>query len=200
MKNMNEENIDERIERVIKSVAAKKENLTIWNSENAKRELRYRRMRNFQVSAAASVAVLVGVGTWYMLFYWKEAGPSSDLSPSQISYEYSPKQDSSDYIGESSEIEAVESLIKSERYEDALEAIEAILVDTLIDPTLPLERKKQIMVFHKNRAYALDWIKIQTLIKLNRKTEALDLLNHYVEISGPNQNKAKELIKELNNN
>lgn len=197
---MNEENIDERIERVIKSVAAKKEDMAIWNSENAKRELRYRRMRNFQVSAAASVAVLVGVGTWYMLFYWKEAGQTSDLSPSQISYEYSPKQDSSDYIGESSEIEAVESLIKSERYKDALEAIEAMLVDTLIDPTLPLERKRQIRVFLEDKAYTLEWIRIQTLIKLNRNIDALDLLRHYVEIPGPNQIKAKELINELNNN
>ena len=198
MKNMNEENIDERIERVIKSVASKKEDMIIWNTEKAKRELRNRRMRNFRVTAAASVAVLVGIGTCYMIFFWKEAGPSSDLSPSQISYEYSPKQDSSNYIDESSEIEAVESMIKSERYEDALEAIEAILADTLIDPTLSLERKKQIRGFHEEKAYALEWIKIQTLIKLNRKTEALDLLNHYVRIYGPNQFLAKELMDELN--
>ena len=200
MKNMNEENIDERIERVIKSVASKKEDMTIWNTEKAKRELRYRRMRNFRVTAVASVAVLVGVGTCYMIFYWKEPGSSSNLSPSPISYEYSPKQDAANYIDGSSEIEAVETLIKSERYEDALEAIEAMLADTLIDPTLPLERKRQIRVFLEDKAYELDWIKIQTLIKLNRKTEALDLLRHYVEISGSNQNKAKELIDELNNN
>ena len=199
MKNKNEENIDERIERVLRSVAAKKEDMTIWSTEKTKRELRYRRIRNFGVSAAASVAVLVGVGSWYMIFYWKEAGQTSDLSPSPMSYEYSPKQYSSNYKGDSSDIESVESLIESERYEDALDAIEAILVDTLIDPTLSLERKREIMVFQEDKAYALEWIKIQALIKLNRKADALDLLNHYVEISGSNQNKAKELIDELNN-
>lgn len=197
---MKEENVDERIERVIRSVAAKKKDMAMWNTENAKIKLRNKQIRIFGLSAVASVAIIAVVGIWYLTFYWKESGPKQDLSPSYVSYEYSAKQPSYDYSSEDSDIIAVESLIDSKRYEEALEAIEAILADTIIDSKLPMERKNQIRMLQEDKAYELEWIKIQTLIKLNRKTEALDLLTNYVEMSGPNQIKAKELMDELNNN
>lgn len=196
---MKEEKIDERIERVIKSVATKKKDMAMWDTENEEMKLQNRRKRNFGLSVAASVTVLAVVGSTYLIFYWKESGPSSDLSLSNASYEYSAKQPSFDYSSESSDIKAIESLIDSERYEEALEAIEAILADTIIDSKLPIERKKQIRILQEDRAYELEWIKIQTLIKLNRKAEALDLLNLYVEKAGSNQYLAKQLQKDLNN-
>ena len=194
MKNSIKDNIDKRIERVVRSVATKKELMAIWNTEKEKRNSQNRQIRKFAVKAAASIVIIVGVGMGVMIFYWKEPGPAS-----QLTYEYSAKQLSSDYSSESFDIETVESLLESERYEDALEEIEAIMADTIIDPMLPLENKKRIRILLEDRAYELEWIKIRTLIMLDRKNDAVDLLNLYVEKAGPNQYLAKQLQKDLNN-
>lgn len=195
---MKEENIDERIERVIRSVSTKKKDMAMWSTENAKMKLRKRRIINFGISAAASVAVFAIVGICYLTFYWKESGPTSDLSPSPLSYEYGSIQPSPEYSNDTTDIEAVKSLINTGKYEDAFDAIEAIEGDTIINYTIPEDRKQQIRMLHYLRKYELEWLKIETLIKLNKKTEAIDLLNQYVKKEGAHKINAQQLLENLN--
>lgn len=193
MKNIKDENINERIERVTKSVAAKKRDMAIWEHEATKKKNNTKRHLLIGVSAAASVAILAGVGIHFISF--SHSNPQYDESKP---YEYGTNQSSTILRGGSDDYESVIlNLIELDEYDDALKGIESFMSDTVIDSTLPKERQEYIRSLQEYRAYKLEWLKIQILLKLNRKDEAEKLLQIYSLKEGKNQNEAQELLKEL---
>lgn len=193
MKNIMDENIDERIERVTRSVASKKKDIESWQREAEKKKKNSKRSLLIGVSAAASVAILAGVGIHYITI--TEDSPQND---EPITYEYGAKQSSMIFRGGSDDSESIiEKMIELEEYDEALKGIEAFMGDTVIDSSLPQERQEYIRTLQELRAYKLEWLKIQTLLKLKRNDEAVELLQIYSLKDGENQKEAQELLKEL---
>ncbi len=193
MKNRKEENIDDRIERVTKSVAAKKKALEIWEQEAEKQPNNTKRTILLGISVAASVTIISIIGINYF-----SIDTHTPEDSSFVSYEYSALQPSSQNNGQDYDIEAVKVLMDSEKYGDAIEAIDAIMADTLIDPALSLEKMKEIRMLHKSRTYELEWLKIQSLIRLNKNVEAEKLLKEYSKIEGQHQKEAQEILNNSN--
>lgn len=193
MKNRKEENIDDRIKRVTKSVAAKKKALEIWEQEAEQHPKNSKRTILLGISIAASVTIIsiIGINYFSIDTHTPEDG-------SFASYEYSAMQPSSHNYGQDYDIKEVKVLMDSEKYGDALEAIDAIMADTLIDPALSLEKKEEIRILHKSRTYELEWLKIMALIRLKKNVEAEDLLKEYSKIEGQHQKEAQEILNNSN--
>ena len=88
-------------------------------------------------------------------------------------------------------------MIKDSRYEDALQAINGALADTVIEKGISQERYDYQRNLIDYRNYELTWLKITTLLKLGSKDEAESLLLNYVNEEGEHQNDAQNLLKDL---
>lgn len=189
--------IDNRIERVIKSVGAKKAAMGRWESERIAEEERRRilvkRWRTYGISAAASVAVIcvAGLGI-YMSQYMNQSVDSCPPSMSPMYPSASPM-----YRGGSRDISEIQEMIATGQYDEALHAIEVTLADTIIDPTYPEERQEHLRSLNANQAYELTWLKIKALVKSDNTAKAIALLKEYVDQEGAHQEAAKDLLRKL---
>lgn len=185
---MKEDNIDNRIERIAESVGSKKAAMRLWEtdrvSDELKRKVAAKRWRTYGISAAASVVVICGVGLG--IFLNRDRGN-----------DYGVTSTAPVYRGGSCDIVEIQAMIDSAKYEEALQAIDVTLADTLIDPSFTSERQDYLRSVNANREYELIWLKINVLIKSGKKTEAIPLLNEYVKVEGEHQKEAQTLLNDL---
>lgn len=185
---MKEEDIDKRIERVVESIASKKAAMSQWERERKsykfRRDAASKHWRNYGISAAASVVVICGVGLGIFL----NRGGDND---------YGVTSTASVYRGGSCDISEIQSMIDSEKYVEALQAIEATMADTVIDPSFSTERKEYLRNVNNNREYELKWLKIDILVRTEKQEEAIALLKEYVNTDGIHQEEAKQLLHKL---
>lgn len=185
---MKEENIDNRIERIIESVGSKKAAMSQWESERISSEIQRKnaakRWRIYVISAAASVIVICGVGLGLFL----NRGGDND---------YDITSTAPVYRGGSCDISDIQAMIESVDYAEALQAIDATMADTVIDPSFTTERQKYLRSLNDNRNYELKWLKIEILIKIGKADEAISMLKEYVKSEGVHQAEAKELLYKL---
>lgn len=185
---MKEDNIDKRIERTIESVGSKKAAMCQWESDRVsseqKRKVAAKRWRTYGISAAASVAVICGIGiSFYFTRY--EAGNPDMTTSAPI------------YRSGSSDIAEIHTMIDSGKYEMALRAIDATLADTIIDPSFTQERQEYLRDLNANQDYELTWLKINILVETGKKTEAIKLLKDYIKRDGEHKQEAETLLKDL---
>lgn len=185
---MKEEDIDKRIERVVESVGSKKAAMRQWESERKSYEIRravaFKRWRNYGISAAASVVVICGVGLGIFL---NRGGDN----------EYGVTSTAPVYRGGSCDIPEIQSMIDSDKYVEALQAIEASMADTVIDPSFTSDRQEYLRNVNNNRKYELTWLKVDILVKTEKQEEAITLLKEYVNVDGIHQEDAKHLLHNL---
>lgn len=185
---MKEENIDNRIERIIESVGSKKAAMSQWESERTstemKRKIVVKRWRTYGISAAASVVVICSVGLGIFL----NRGGEND---------YGVTSNAPVFRGGSYDISDIQAMIDSDKYVEALQAIDRTMADTVIDPSFTSERKEYLRSLNENRNYELKWLKIDILIKTKKVDEAISLLKEYVKADGVHQVEAKELLHKL---
>lgn len=185
---MKKEDIDSRIERVVESVATKKTAMRQWESERIASEMRRtyvaKRMRTYGISAAASIIVICTVG----LVVFLNLGGGDD---------YGVTSSASVYRGGGCDISEIQSMIDSSEYEKALNAIDATMADTVIDPSFTSERQAYLRSLNANREYELKWLKIDILVKSGKTKEAVTLLKEYVDKAGVHQEEAKHLLSKL---
>lgn len=185
---MKEEDIDKRIERVIESVASKKAAMSQWESDRISSEMQSKvatkRRRIYGISAAASVVVICGVGLGIFL---NRSGDN----------DYGVTSTAPVYRGGSCDISEIQSMIDSDKYVEALQAIEATMADTVIDPSFTSERKEYLRNVNNNREYELTWLEIDILVKTEKYEEAITLLKEYVNTDGIHQEEAKHLLHKL---
>ena len=185
---MKEEDIDERIERVVESVGSKKAAMRKWESDRISSEMQRKvaakRWRIYGISAAASVVVICGVGLGIFL----NRGGDND---------YGVTSTAQVYRGGRCNISEIQSMIDSDKHVEALQAIETAMADTVIDPSFTSERKEYLRNVNNNREYELKWLKIDILVKTEKHKEAITLLTEYVNTDGIHQEEAKQLLHKL---
>lgn len=203
---MKEEDIDKRIERVINSVGPKKAAMSQWEKARAMSERRHeiavKRWRIYGISAVASVAVVCVIGLSLFMNDSVEKDHRISFSASKCEEESiyhgeSVNRNGSVYRGVSSDFDEIKAMVDERKYHDALQAIDATLADTIIDPTYPEERKEYLRSVYKNQEYELTWLKINVLIMNDHKSEAIILLKEYVSQEGVHQEEAKTLLRKL---
>ncbi|MGM9815931.1 MAG: hypothetical protein ACI304_02585 [Lepagella sp.] len=196
---MKEENIDQRIERIIQEVASKQTEMSQWSKEyelsQAKERLRRRRRIIYGVSAAASVAIVLGIGISLMMVDRGTPDAGMDMTPGAEMSLGEPTGPV--YRGGGNEIAMIETMIDSAKYGEALTAINTTMADTMIDPECTPERREYLKSLNDDRNYELEWVKIDLLIKMGNKEEAVKLLEDYVKVIGVHQDEAKKLLKQL---
>lgn len=185
---MKEDNIDKRIERVVESVGSKKVAMHQWEadrvSDELKRKVAAKRWRTYGISAAASVVVICGVGLG--IFLNRDRGNDYGVTSAVPVYR-----------GGSCDIAEIQAMIDSSKYEMALQAIDVTLADTAIDPSFTSERQNYLRSLNTNREYELTWLKINVLVKSQKKAEAIMLLEEYVETEGEHQKNAQTILNDL---
>lgn len=184
------EDIDNRIERVVESVGAKRAAMHQWESNRIllekHRELKARKWRTYGIPVAASLVVICGI----CLGIFLHRGGGAD-------YDYGVTSTAPIYRGGSFDISEIQSMIDSAQYDKALRAIDITLADTVIDPSFTEERQDYLRSLNVNREYELIWRKIQILVKTKKIDEAKFLLNEYVNSDGVHQTEAKDLLNKL---
>lgn len=185
---MKEDDIDKRIERVAESVGSKKATMRQWEADRVsyelKRKVAAKRWRTYGFSAAASIVLICGIG--FGLFINRGGD-----------HEYGDTSTALVYRGGSCDIAEIQSMIDSAKYEEALQAIDVTLADTVIDPSFTSERQDYLRSLNANREYELIWLKIDVLVKSGKKTEAIPLLKEYVKVEGQHQKEAQTLLNDL---
>lgn len=185
---MKEENIDNRIERIIESVGSKKAAMRQWESERiteeVKRKIAVKKWRTYGISAAASIVVVCGIG--FGIYFNRTVDGDFGVSSSTPLYR-----------GGSCDISEIQSMIDSAYYDKALQAIDVTLADTLINASFTEERKDYLRNLNANREYELVWLKIDVLVKCEKKADAISLLKEYVNADGVHQEEAEQLLHKL---
>lgn len=203
---MKEEDIDSRIERVVRSVAAKRAAMRGWEAHGLGHKIDRRvvcaapavaaapapaaakpsrKWRLWVVSAAASVIVILGVG---ISLYIGRSGVD-DVMPSAAPPAV--------YRGGSADIQDIQAMIDCGRYDEALQAIEDTRADTAINPSFTPERQEYLRSLNANRDYELEWLRIGVLVKCGRKEAAVAGLREYVKTDGEHRHEAETLLNEL---
>lgn len=185
---MKEDNIDNRIERVVESVGSKKAAMRRWKAERVsvelKRKVAAKRWRTYGILAAASIVLICGVG----LGFFMNRGGNND---------YGVSSTTPIYRGGSCDIEEIQAMIDSAKYDEALQAIDVTLADTIIDPSFTSERQDYMRSLNANREYELTWLKINVLTQRGEKVETIQLLREYVKRDGLHQEEAGKLLNDL---
>lgn len=203
---MKEEDIDSRIERVVRSVAAKRAAMRGWEAHGLGPEIDRRavcaapavaaapapavakpsrKWRLWVVSAAASVIVIIGVG----ISLYIGRGGDADVMPSAAPPAV--------YRGGSADIQNIQAMIDNGRYDEALQAIEVTRADTAINPSYTPERQEYLRSLNANRDYELEGLRIGVLVKCGRKEAAVAGLREYVKTDGEHRHEAETLLNEL---
>lgn len=185
---MKEGNLDKLIERVAESVGSKKAAMRQWEadrvSDELKRKIAAKRWRTYGISAAASIVLICGIGLGFFI----NRGVEND---------YRVTSTAPVYRGGRCDIVEIQAMIYSSKYDEALQAIEVTLADTIIDSSFTPERKDYLRSLNTNREYELNWLKINALIHSGKKTEAIPLLREYVKKNGVHQNEALNFLNDL---
>ena len=185
---MKEENLDNRIERVIESVGSKKAAMRQWESEyeagGKMHKVAAKRWRIYGISAAASIALICGIG---ISLYLDRPGEMERGETTTAPV----------YRGGAADVAEIQAMMDSAKYETALLAIEATMADTLIDPSVTPERQEYLRSLNASREYELNWLKINALVKSGKKGEAITLLKVYVKIDGNHRQEAQTLLNNL---
>lgn len=202
MKNMKEDNIDERIERVIRSVAAKKKDINMWESERTNFGSGNSALKKRWIISSAAAAVLITlVGVSYLrhVTYSNERELSRSMSEDEGDLEsiVDIYYGNPVFRGGERDITEIEIMIKECQYEDALLAINTALADTVIDAEMSQERYDYQRNLIDLQNYELTWLKITTLLKLGKTEEAVALLKDYVNETGDHQIDAQNLLNKL---
>ena len=203
---MKEEDIDSRIERVVRSVAAKHAAMRGWEAHGLGHKIDRRavcaapavaaapapaaakpsrKWRLWVVSAAASVIVILGVGISLYIGRSGDADVMPSAAPPAV------------YRGGSADIQNIQAMIDCGRYDEALQAIEATRADTAINPSFTPERQEYLRSLNANRDYELEWLRIGVLVKSGRKEAAVAVLREYVKTDGEHRHEAETLLNEL---
>lgn len=181
---MKEADMDKRIERMVKSVASKKATMAQWEAERKSSEIRRaatKKWRTF-ISVAASVIVICAVGIGIYLNEYGSGDFNTMPAPTV-------------FRGGNFDMLEIQAMIDSGRYERALNAIEDALADMdIIDPSSSLERQEYLKTLNDYREYELTWLKIDALVKSDKKDEAITLLKEYVKLNGEHQAEAHKLL------
>lgn len=184
---MKEDNIDKRIERVAESVGSKKAAMRRWEADRIATEMQKKmvakRWRTYGISAAASIFVICGIGLGFFI--------------NRGDNDYGVTSTAPVYRGGSCDIVEIQAMIDSAKYEEALQAIDVTLADTVIDPSFTSERQDYLRSLNANREYELIWSKINVLIKSGKKTEVIPLLEEYAKAEGEHQKDAQTLLNDL---
>lgn len=184
---MKEDNIDKRIQRVTESVGSKKAAMRQWEAERVANELNRKvaakRWRTYGISAAASVVLICGIGLGFFINRGDNDYGVTSIVPV--------------YRGGSCDITEIQAMIDSAKYDMALQTIDITLADTVIDPSFTPERQDYLRSVNANREYELIWLKINVLVKSGKKSEAISLLEEYVETDGEHLNEAHTLLNDL---
>lgn len=183
---INEQKLDDRIERVVKSVASKKAEMARWEAEynNQQRRVATKRWSIYGISAAACVAVAVGVGIHFLTV------PQNSTSIPGVSTEVI-------YRGGSSELEEIATLINSHKEGEALVRIDSLMGDTILAPDMSEQRREYLREVQAVQQYELEWFKINALVNLGEKEDATKLLKSYVKKDGEHKGEAEKLLKGL---
>lgn len=198
---MKEEDIDNRIERVIGSVASKKAAMAEWErdyKEIADRRAAAarpnpRKWRRYVISAVAAVALICGIGFSLFVPQHRDTDTIEPIpGPLRSSSSSSPV-----FRGVEDNIARINTMIDSGRYSEALQAIDKALADTVIDTSYSPERQEYLRDVNRNRRYELTWMKINVLVKTGDTDDALQLLRPYVNEEGKHQRVAEKLLKQL---
>ncbi|MDE6272594.1 MAG: hypothetical protein K2M31_06265 [Muribaculaceae bacterium] len=192
---MNEENIDNRIERVIGKVASKKEMMDRWKRDYEEEQSRKRTIRKrwmlYGIPAAASVVVICVIGL--TVLRPKVGSPDHELSNvtdiENVNYPV--------FRGGESDMNEISGLIESGKYDEAMSAIDSAMKDTVIDASVTPERREYLESVLADRHYELTWLKIQVLIKIGRCDEAKGLLKSYIGLEGDHKEEADKLFKSI---
>lgn len=214
---MREEDIDRRIERVVRSVAAKRAVMRRWEVQGLKPKFdRHaacaaqtvaaaparatiaapgaakpsRKWRLWVVSAAASVIVILGVG---ISLYVGRSGHGGDGDVYNVKSSAPPAV----YRGGSADIKDIQTMIDNGRYNEALQTIETTRADTAINPEFTPERQEYLRSLNANRDYELEWLRIGVLVKCGSKEAAVAGLREYVKTDGHHRHEAETLLNEL---
>ena len=185
---MKEDNIDKRIERVTESVGSKKAAMRQREAERVtnelKRKVAAKRWRTYGISAAASVVLICGIGLGFFINrgVYHDYGVTSTIPM---------------YRGGSCDITEIQTMIDSAKYDVALQAIDVTIADTVIDPSFTPERQDYLRSVNANREYELIWLKINVLVKIGKKAEAISLMEEYVETDGEHLKEAQTLLTDL---
>lgn len=186
---MKEDNIDNRIERAINSVASKKAAMAQWEKEYlemyTRKKAAAKRMRIYGFSAAASVILLISIG--FGVYYHKTDSAMSD----------NPNFSGIVYRGGSADMEVIANLINEKNYVEALAKINVLMADTVTDPDMLPERRNYLREVQSVRQYELEWFKINVLVNLDKYDEAINLLTEYVKKEGQYQADARLLLEKL---
>lgn len=186
-----EDNIDARIERVVRSVAAKKADMDQWKTIQIPLALDKapQKSRNIWRIAGASVAAVallvagVGIGIGYM---------NRDREDAYVSHQVVYRSGGNGLAG----LGALPGEDDGEP-KTALQEIDEALADTFVDPSYSPERQEYLRELNRVNTYLLTWLKIKELIKENRKEEAFELLESYKEEEGEHREEAARLYKKL---
>lgn len=200
---MKEEDIDNRIERVIKSVGAKRAEMARWAEEREGREKREKREENFAsrsssrkwlrygIPVAASLVVVCSIGLGILFTRVGSGSESSRGFGSSSTSVYVT------FRGGASAEHNIIALMDSARYEEALELVNEELADTAIPADYTIERRAYIKQVNQARDYQLTWLKVEILLKEERIEEAKEILDGYRHLHGEHQEEALKIYKQI---
>ncbi len=154
-----------------------------------------------------AASLIIGVSAIHILY-------KTALQKAGDNYAFNiPIFDSSDYLSEDYMIytREIDSLINHSECEEALKIIALVesdfenlhhesMNDELEKAEIEDTEKTKNIEKYLNDEYVLKWRKINALLALYKKREALDLLNVFKNENGRYQNEAKQLYDEITRN
>ncbi len=171
----------ERIERRIADLAAKKCLMAQWDARRA-RAASGRRIRAWYATAAAFIAVmLLCLGVSILI-----------VPPKSVPARW----DDSAWRGGFGTEEVVR-LMRAADFDRALATADSLLADTAVDPALPREQQQYVRLVLADRSYSITWLKINILATTGRKAEAREALAGFVLVAGEYQADAQALLDQL---
>lgn len=215
---MKEEDIDSRIERVVRSVAAKRAAMRGWEAHGLGSEIDRRAVCAAPAVAAASAGPMPSARSaspapaaakpprkWRL---WVVSAAASVIVILGVGISlYIGRSGGDDvmpsaappavYRGGSADIQDIQAMIDCGRYDEALQAIEVTRADTAINPSFTPERQEYLRSLNANRDYELEWLRIGVLVKCGRKEAAVAGLREYVKTDGEHRHEAETLLNEL---
>lgn len=210
---MKEEELDSRIERVVREEASRMSRISEWErdwrscrrgdfaefrgpyrraacspapdwSERERRQPTVgRRRRRWWLLPVAASAVLL-FGAGLVWHFTALRGPRVMDGETSMPDVYTGGADS---------VTDIEALVDSADYSRALMRIDRALADSC---TVVGERGSR-HASGVGRRYELTWLKIRSLAGLGHKSEALELLDEYIRIEGPHQQEALRLYEDI---
>lgn len=177
-----------RIERRITDLARKHELMAQWDRRIAASARRRSRLAYIYGAAAAVAVVLLAAGAFLL-------APRTD-APAPVMDETASTWDEIQWRSGSDADEVLE-LVSAGDCEGALRLIDSLQADTAVDPSLPAQQREYIRIVNAERAYELEWIRINILVNTGRTDQARALLEEYSRREGDRRESAAQMLQEL---